>query len=124
MKKRLDKIRIILIQVLSIFSLIVTISNYLNIYTFDIFNSKHYPNVYSVLMIMIWLYVLILGRKKIFEMLKKKSILVVLIIILMVVSLFATLKVWAGDYKYTNFILFSFINLVISYIEINKKVKR
>ena len=126
MKKILEKIRKNVIIVLSIFSLLVTLSNYFKIYAWDIFNSNHYPRTYSILMVMIWLYILILGRKRIFETLKdnKKSIVTIVIFILTIVSLFATIRVWASDYKYTNLILFSFINLWIIYIETNKKVKR
>lgn len=129
MKKIGEKIRKTAIWILTLFSLIITLSNYLNLHAFDIFNSNHYPRTYSILMIMIWLYILILARKKIFEAIKaidKKKINKATIALIgnfgmIFVSLFSILKVWASDYMYTKFILFSFVNLSILYIEAYKK---
>lgn len=129
MKKILELIRKIAIIILTVFSVTITLSNYLNLHTFDIFNSNHYPRTYSILMIMIWLYILVLARKRIFEEIKKfkkskiNKIIIILTFGLILISLFSVLKVWAGSYNYTNLILFSFVDLVIAYIESNKKIK-
>jgi len=129
MKKILELIRKIAIIILTVFSVTITLSNYLNLHTFDIFNSNHYPRTYSILMIMIWLYILVLARKRIFEEIKKfkkskiNKIIIILTFVLILISLFSVLKVWAGSYNYTNLILFSFVDLVIAYIESNKKIK-
>lgn len=129
MKNIFEIIRKSIIAILAFFSFFITITNYLNLHVFNVFNNNLYPRTYSMMMAMTWLYIVILARKKITEYLKKfnkkkiskENILILLFIIVIIISIISMIKVWNYDYFYRHLILFGVLNLAIVKLEFSKK---